>query len=211
MAQTQTQIQLMSEDEYFELDDNSPDVRYEFFNGASIAKKGEAPVHVTIAAQTSFALNNRLDNTTCQAGQNDLKVGSEQSKTYCFPDVLVWCENARWDEKRKNVLISPIVIIEVLSPSTQRIDKGAKLNAYLQIPELLDYLIVSSDRIFIEHYARLNEDDWRFRRYHAREPTIEFAALDLRIPVAQIYHKSELPEGVLQLDLPFDDAPSDED
>lgn len=195
----------MDEDEYFALEARSPFKKHEFFNGYVVAMAGVLPVHVTIAAQISCALNNRLNSTTSQAGGNDLKVRIAEEKINCFPDVVVWCQNARFDPVRKGVLLSPIVIFEVLSPSTQRTDRGIKLGAYLQIPELQDYLIVASEMVFIEHYSRINADDWRFRRYTNREQIISFAALNLEISVAEVYHKSEVPEGALQLELDWDE------
>ena len=97
-------------------------------------------------------------------------------------------------------MLNPHVLVEILWPSTQRTDRGAKLTAYQTISSLLDYLIVSPDMVQIEHYARQNETDWRFRRYLNRNQTIEFAILALEIPVAEFYGRLDVTEGVVTFD-----------
>lgn len=190
-------IELLSEDEYFALDERSS-IKHEFWSGQVVAMAGAAPRHVNLAGQVVTSLNIRLNSTTCLAGSGDLKVKSNDD-AYVFPDVVVWCEDAQWDERRPDILLTPLVLVEILSPSTQGIDRGAKLAAYQTIPSLLDYLIIWPHMVQIEHYARQTETDWRFRRYLNRSQTIEFAALNLEIPVAEFYRRLDVPEGIIAL------------
>ncbi|BCM92174.1 hypothetical protein IAD21_04053 [Abditibacteriota bacterium] len=196
------QIELLSEDEYFELDERSTR-KHEFWCGQVILRKAATPQHVILAGQIVTALATRLSETLCEVGTSDLKVKAND-EIYVFPDVVVWCENAQLDACRDNVLLNPLVLVEILSLSTESIDRGAKLAAYQTISSLLDYLIVWPDMVQIEHYARQNETDWRFRRYLNRNQTIEFAALGLEIPVAEFYRRLDVPEGVINLELPFE-------
>ncbi len=204
------EIELLSEDEYFELDERSP-TKHEFWHGQIVAMAGARPRHVQIVNRVANALTNRLSETPYEVGTSDLKVRASD-ETYVFPDVVVWCENAQFDARRPTVLVTPLVLVEILSPSTRNIDRGAKLAAYQTIPSLLDYLIVWPDMVQIEHYARQTETDWRFRRYLNRSQTIEFAALELEIPVSEFYRRLDVPEGIFTLETPFetDDAAREE-
>ncbi|RYX83704.1 Uma2 family endonuclease [bacterium] len=202
------QIKLLSEAEYFEMDARSS-IKREFWHGQIVTRPNCTPSHVILAGQVTTALTNQLRETPCEVGTSDLKVKSG-TDNYVFPDVVVWCEDAQWDSRHPNILLNPHILVEILSPSTQSIDQGAKLAAYQTIPSLLDYLIVWPDMVQIEHYARQTETDWRFRRYLNRSQTIEFVAQGLKIPVAEIYRRLDVPEGVFTLELPFESDDDDE-
>lgn len=197
------EIELLSEDQYFALDEASQ-TKHEFWHGHIVAMAGAAPRHVQIANRVSNSLTNRVTDSGCEVGSSDLKIKASD-ETFTFPDVVVWCEDARFDPRRPHVLLNPHILVEILSPSTRNADRGAKLAAYQTLPSLLDYLIVWPDMVQIEHYARQTETDWRFRRLLNRNQIIEFAAQGLTIPVEEFYRRLDVPEGVLNLELPFEE------
>lgn len=192
MAQPNWEEQLFTEKEYLALEDAS-DTRHEFWFGRIVAMAGAKDSHVSLASQASRALNNRLDDTPCQAGNGDLRVRlSDQS--YAYPDVVVWCDDARWGDKSHVTLLNPHVLIEVLSASTGARDRGIKLESYKRVPELLDYLIVSQSRVYIEHFRRLDAETWENKSYNRRAQVIRFGFQNLEIPVGEIYRRVDVPE-----------------
>lgn len=190
----------MTVEEYLEFEENS-EFKHEFWRGEIVNMAGARRNHNTLAAQISRVFNNRLDDTTCQATTSDLRVAINNNEDYAYPDVTVWCEDALWLEDAFDTLLTPLIIVEILSSSTQSKERSEKLNAYRNLPSLLDYLIVSPSRVAIEHYARTPQPDaWLNRRYTRRDEDIRFAALNLEIGVAEFYRRLEgVPEGVLPL------------
>jgi len=202
MMQPNWEEDLYSEEEYLGLEDAS-ERKHEFWYGRIIAMAGAKDSHVSLASQASRALNNRLDDSTCQAGNGDLRVRLEEGKAYSYPDVVVWCEDERWGDKSHVTLLNPRVLIEILSASTGARDWNVKLPAYKRIPELLDYLIISQSRVGIEHFRRNERGIWENYSYNRRAQIIHFAFEDLQIPVGEIYRRVDVPE---QLGLWDDDA-----
>ncbi len=194
------QIELVSEDHYFALDEASQ-TKHEFWNGHIVAMAGAAPIHNRITTRIVTALANRLADTNCEVTSSDQKIKAGET-IFTFPDVVVSCEDEQFDAVRPHVLLNPHILVEILSPSTRNRDRSAKLAAYQTLPSLLDYLIVWPDMVQIEHYARQTETDWRFRRLLNRNQLIEFAAQGLTIPVEEFYRRLDVPEGVLNLELP---------
>ncbi len=186
----------ISKQEYFALEAKS-EIKHELWWGEMIAMAGAHRDHVTVAANTFRALDNHLDGTPCQAGTSDLRVSLDDAENYAYPDVVVWCEDAQWDEARGDTLLTPLVIVEVLSPGTQLRDRRDKLDAYRDLPSLRDYLMVSPERVSIDHYFRADESEiWSNRRYIRRAQIVRLAALGVEIEVAEFYRRLDVPEGL---------------
>jgi Uma2 family endonuclease len=197
MAERKSEPRLYSEDEYLALDSDL-DVRYEFFDGHVVAMAGAGDKHVIITGQAVTALNNRLADTFCHAGSSDMRVQLENTPNYVFPDVVVWCDDARWADKARNTLLSPQIVIEGLSASTGHRDGSYKLELYKQIPSLMDYLIVSQNRVYIEHFRRGDEENkWDNFSYYRRDQIIRLGFMNLQIPVQEIYRRVDVPEQMI--------------
>ena len=203
MGHPQLKEQLLTEEEYFALEEQS-DIKYEFWHGHIVAMAGAAPIHNRIVNRIEFALTSRLLDTNCEIASSDQKIKASAG-VYTLPDVVVSCEDEQFDPIRTHVLLNPHILVEVLSPSTDAHDLGDKLAAYQSLPSLLDYLIVWTNMVRVEHYARQNEIDWRFRRLLNRSQTVEFASHALQIPVAEFYRRLDVPEGIINLQLPFEE------
>lgn len=199
---------IYTEEEYLEMDEKS-EVPLEFYDGIIIPRGGgtlENPdlmagatkKHVVLATQATVAIGRRLDDSPCEVGQSDLRVKLQGQKKFFYPDVMVWCEDARFEGKDDRTLLSPLIIIEVLSASTGHNDRGSKLEIYKQIPTLLDYLLISQNRVYIEHFRRTDEEGkWDNFSYYRRDQIIRFGALELEIPVGEIYRKVDVPEQLV--------------
>jgi Uma2 family endonuclease len=118
----------------------------------------------------------------------------ENSANY-LPDVVVYCDDAQFDERRPDILLTPILLVEVLSESTARIDREEKLDAYRQILTLRHYLMVHQNRVRVEHHRRVDEREWRLDIFHWRREQIEFSDLGIQVPLDEIYRRVDVPEG----------------
>lgn len=189
--------QSITKAEYFALEANS-EIKHELWWGEMVAMAGATRNHAVVTSNTLLALANRLDNTPCQAGVGDLRVSIDADENYVYPDVVVWCEDAQWDETAPvSTLLTPLVIVEVLSRSTQLRDRREKLNAYRNLPSLRDYLMISPDAVSVDHYARrADADGWTNHHYTQRAQVVRLAAFDLTIEVAEFYRRLDVPEGL---------------
>lgn len=176
MGEPALQPDLLTVEEYLAFEAKS-EIRHEYWNGYIRAMSGAAPPHVTLASQLSYRLNAALDGSTCQAGNSDMAVRIDAENAFVYPDVVVWCDEAEFDEMTPRILLTPLVVAEVLSPSTSSHDPTAKLQAYLKIPSLMDYLILSPERVSVEHYTRGQDGAWPYRHYVLRSQIIRLDRL----------------------------------
>ena len=195
-AQRELEEDFVSEAKYFDLLEKS-ETKLEWVSGEIRAMAGASSDHARISTRFATAINTRLPaHSTCEAVTSDVKTRVESADANYFPDVVLYCDDATFDPNRPNWLLTPMVIIEVLSPSTAGIDRTEKLDAYRAIPALRHYLLVDQKRVRIEHYRRTN-DGWHYEVYLWRREDIPFEDLDISVPVAEIYRRMELPEGFI--------------
>src|SRR5579863_2851325 len=139
----------MNIEEYFELEENSPDTRYEYLDGYVYMMSGGSANHAMISGNIYAALRSLLRGSPCRVYNSDMKVRVSE-KRYFHPDVTVTCD-AR-DRGTTDLIQSPRLVVEVLSPSTETRDRGRKLQSYLALPSVEAYLLVDSRTIRVEIY-----------------------------------------------------------
>ena len=122
-----------------------------------------------------------------------MKVWIETSGRYVYPDLCVSCE-PRFDDGHADVLLNPVLIIEVLSESTEQYDRGEKFYHYRRIESLREYVLVSQKEPLVERYVR-EGDFWSFTSVDDLEGSLVLASLDVEIPMRRIYAKALRPDG----------------
>jgi len=150
---------------------------------------GGSPDHSLIAANVIASLVAALRKTPCRVYDSDVYVRLSESR-YVHPDVTVTCDERDIEADKETPIEYPRLIIEVLSPSTEMIDRGKKLEYYRQCSTIEQYLLVDSRRFRVEHYRR-EGNVWSLRMYEWDE-VIELASLGMSIPVGEIYEKTRL-------------------
>ena len=130
--------------EYVELEASS-DVRYEFFDGAVYTMSGGSPDHSRLAANVISVLTAQLAGKPCQAFTSDLRVRVLDTGLATHPDVTVICGRLETDPEDAHTAINPVVVVEVLSPSTQRYDREENAAHYRRIPSLESYVLISRE------------------------------------------------------------------
>ncbi len=184
--------------EFWAMEEKS-EVRHEYLNGRVYAMAGGTPIHSKIIFKLSIAIGVRLRGNPCSGSNSDQLVKIERSGLRTYPDVLVSYPPERYDENEPNALLNPRLIVEVFSPSTQNYDRREKWAHYRQIPELRDYLLVSSDRVHVEHFTRNAQDQWVLWTGIERDEVLTVPDLSLEIPLDEIYEGLELPSGLTRL------------
>jgi Uma2 family endonuclease len=186
----------MTEEEYLAFQERSS-TRHEYVNGYVHAMCVPTTVHGRIVARFQVALTKRLGDGPCEAFSSGLKMRADiaSKNNYYFPDMMVSCDRERWGEQW---LLSPRLIIEVLSPSTQHIDRREKAATYPKIPGMEEYVIAAQGSAQLTIFRRA--EGWVAEVVSGLDAVAEFRSLDMSIPLAEIYrgviHESVLGENV---------------
>lgn len=165
------------------------DSKYEYVNGEVYAMTGGTIPHSAIAVNLLAALRPHMRGRSCQVLSSDAKVALSETGPGFYPDLSITCDSR--DQGAIEAIRYPCIIVEVLSPSTESYDRGAKFAHYRRIESLREYVLVSSDRINVEIF-RLNErNKWELTPYAAGE-TVQLVSLDFECPIELLYEDVKL-------------------
>ena len=150
------------------------------------AMSGGSPRHSRLAGRVFSHLDAQLNGSPCAPFTSDLRVRTPLGDQF-YSDVSVACGPMQNPEGIKHAYSNPIVIVEVLSPSTANYDRGLKFVLYREIPSLMDYLIFHSDTIHVEHYTRRANDSWFLQHYHGESAQIALPSIQCDLTLGSIY------------------------
>jgi Uma2 family endonuclease len=173
-------------EEYWQLTDLSLDQKYEYIEGQIRMMTGGSPAHGQLANRIGGMLDAALRDTDCNVYSSDVALALANFRSY-YPDVSVSCDPADWTRRR--AIEAPSVVVEVLSPTTETIDRNEKLLAYQHYPTIQEILLVDSRRCLIEHHHRTGPFTWPHRIFTHRDNVIELPAIDVSLSVKDIYFK----------------------
>lgn len=178
-------------EEYIELDKNSEE-RYEFFDGEVFAMAGGSIEHAVIAANTIRALGNKLEGKKCFVLTSDVRIKVPAALPYRYPDASVVCGEPITEELQgQQMLVNPILIVEVLSPSTAAYDLGDKFSAYQSITSFREYLVISQERPHVIQHVRQSSGKWLRSEASGLEATVTLESLDITLSLSEIYQRVE--------------------
>ena len=166
----------------------------EYLNGEILAMSGASLAHTRITLDIATELNNQLRGGTCEVITNDMRVKTGPKGAYFYPDIVVFCGEPQVEDNVFDTLLNPILVVEVLSPSTEAFDRGEKFRHYQELASLREYLLVSQDRVRIEHY-RLTKTQWVQTEFRGHEDVLSLASIGCELPVRDIYRR--VPDVIL--------------
>jgi len=185
-------IPSLTAEQYLAIERNC-EQKHEFFRGEMFAMSGATRAHNQITFNLARVLGNQLLDRECTAYVNDMRVNITPTGLYTYPDVIVTCEEPMFEDGQLDTLLNPQVIIEVLSESTEKYDRGKKFEHYRQIHSLTDYVLVSQDHAQIERFTRQQDDQWLLSEASGLGATLGLPAVDCQLVLADIYAKVEFP------------------
>ena len=159
----------------------------EYLNGQIFAMSGASRAHSLITSNISNSLYNQLVGSDCEVHSSDMRV-QPSPIAYFYPDVVVACGEPRFEDDVFDTLLNPIVIVEVLSPSTAAYDRGEKFSHYRQLTSLRDYILVSQHRCCVEHHWR-QDRQWKHTEFWALEDVLPLTSIGCQIPLRDIYRR----------------------
>jgi Uma2 family endonuclease len=183
----------ISAEEYLRLE-RAAEFKSEFYNGEIIAMAGASRFHNRVKENLAIEIGSQLKKGPCQSFSSETKVNVDQTGNYFYPDILIVCGNAEYQDGNLDVLLNPTVVIEVLSPSTENFDRGMKMLNYQRVPSLREYLVVYQDQPLIQHYAKQADDTWVQTRFEGMSATLKLLEGKAAIPFEDIYNRIEFTE-----------------
>jgi Uma2 family endonuclease len=162
------------------------EVRHEFLNGEVWAMTGGTPEHSALAAAFIAGLTAALRGRPCRVFTCDARVRIPATGLSTYPDVAVVCDRLENAPEDPDALVNPVLLVEVLSPSTEGYDRGAKAAHYRRIPSLQEYVFASQTEAHVEVFRRGAGGSWELREARAGG-TVELASLGIRLDVDALY------------------------
>lgn len=175
----------LSEQDYLKLE-RAAQYKSEFVGGEMFAMSGGSARHSRLAVRVLAKLEEQLEGSSCTPFTSDLRVRTPLGDQF-YPDVSVACGPIQNSGGSADVYTNPVVIVEVLSPSTANYDRGLKFVLYREIPSLNDYLVFHSDAIHVEHYSRQTGGSWLLRDYHGEDARIQLTSIHCELTLNSIY------------------------
>ena len=173
-------------EEYLERE-RSTDSKSEYFSGEIFAMAGASRAHNLISSNVSAALTVQLRDRPREVYVNDMRVQADQSRQYSYPDVVVVCGEPQFRDGREDTLSNPLVIVEVLFPSTEANDRGEKFLRYRQISSLTDYILILQNTRHLEHFVKQIDGSWRMTEADEGE-TVVLTSLGCALSLGDIYN-----------------------
>lgn len=187
-AQPKYETSYYTAQDYFEIDNNTPEQKFEYFFGEVTAMAGTTTTHNIIAINILISISNQISNK-CRIFMSDVRLEVKRNAIYFYPDLILTCDEE--DIKNKKSISNPCLVVEVLSPSTEAKDLNEKLDSYTKIPSVMYYIVVGQTPFSVKVYERANHF-WKFVLYTQAEDVIPLPLLDLSLNMTDIYRNIEI-------------------
>ncbi|HEX5084869.1 MAG TPA: Uma2 family endonuclease [Blastocatellia bacterium] len=176
-------------EEYLELDKNSED-RYEYFDGEVFAMAGGSPNHARISGNVYSALQSKLRGGRCEAFNSEMRLKVPLALPYRYPDASVVCGEPVFDEiDGQQMLVNPVLIVEVLSPSTAAYDLVDKFSAYQSIDSFREYLLITQDRPHVIQHVKQSKKRWLRIEIDGMESEVKLESVNATLALIELYER----------------------
>lgn len=182
----------ISIEEYLQAEKSSP-IKHEYIQGQIYAMTGASDAHVTITANLVALLRNHIRGTGCRLYVADMKARIESLDIFYYPDIMVTCDSR--DTQFEYFKRYPSLIIEVLSPSTEALDRGDKFSDYQELDTLQEYVLVGQNRQRIDCFRRNSEERWVLYSYRGNQQ-LELTSVNFSCPLADVYEDVAFPANL---------------
>jgi Uma2 family endonuclease len=178
-------------EEYLALE-RQAEYKSEYFNGEIFAMTGASRRHNLVAGNVLASLHTQLRNRPCEIYPSDMRVKVSPTGLFTYPDVVIVCGEPIFDDKQRDTLLNPTVLVEVLSKSTASYDRGEKFEHYRKLDSLAEYLVIAQNKYHVEHYIRQPDNRWLLSETDDIQKTIHLSSIECDLALADIYDKVEV-------------------
>ena len=181
-------IRKLTPAEYLDIE-RAATYRSEYFDGEMFAMAGGSPRHSLIKVNICGEIRARLKRSPCTAYGSDLRILVSATGLYTYPDASVICGPLEFEDQRRDTVLNPTLLVEVLSDSTEAYDRGKKFSHYRQIASLREYLLVPQEEAKIERFLRNDDGTWTLTGASGLDSTLPLPALGIEIALREVYDK----------------------
>ncbi len=186
-----TQPQYLTPEEYLEIE-RKAEYKSEYIKGTMVAMSGASLAHDQITFAARRALAEQMSGGPCNTFGSDVRIAARAGEAYFYPDVSVCCDKADLADGQADTVLNPVLIVEVLSPSTEAYDRGRKFSFYKMIGSVREYLLIGSQSMTADLYTRQAEGRWLLTSFSNLADVIELQSVGCRLEMAKLYEKAAL-------------------
>lgn len=186
----------LTPDEYLELEEKA-EYRSEYWDGVMVPLHGEPPEmvgasenHNLISLNIAVQFRQKLGDN-CRTYLTDMKVWVESWQRFFYPDVILVCGERKFYNNKRNAIENPILLVEVLSNSTEAKDRGEKFRAYRTLESLKEYLLVAQDKTVVEQFVKQDDGSWKLWATIGMDSTINLFSVNIELKFGDIYENVE--------------------
>ena len=183
-------LKRMTIDEYLEFEEHA-DVKHEFIDGEMFLMAGGSINHNQIAVNTIINLGNKLKDKPCRVLNSDMRLHIDMFDLFTYPDVMVICGKPELYADRNDTVTNPVLIVEVLSPSTRNYDRSSKFTYYRSIPTLKEYVMIDQNKYHVEYYRKLKTGEWLLSDHDSIESAFTLQSLEIELSLKDLYQQVE--------------------
>jgi Uma2 family endonuclease len=194
-AQVLYQPEYYSIAEYLALEEEA-EYKNEYHDGEIFPMAGSTTNHNRIALNLCTALDITTNNLDSQVFMSEVKLWIPKIRRFLYPDVMVTAEQPRYYQTRKDAIVNPLVIVEVLSKSTKDYDKGDKFKFYRTLPSFQEYLLINQWEVYVEQYVKTVGNQWTFSEYESLEAVLKLNTIPFQMRLADLYKRVEFEPEV---------------
>jgi Uma2 family endonuclease len=172
--------------------DRQATTRSEYISGEVLAMAGASFAHNLIVSNLISSLRPQLRAGSCRAVASDLRVQISATGMYAYPDVVVVCGEPIFSDEYLDTLLNPILLVEVLSASTEAYDRGEKAAHYRRLESLEEYVLIAQDRVWVEHCTRQGPQQWLLTEMSNPQEQLHLACIGGTLAISDIYEQVDL-------------------
>ncbi len=190
--------------EYLALED-AAEYKSEYYQGEIFAMAGGSVNHNQIITNVISQLNQTHPRHKCRSFATEVKLWIEELDLFTYPDLMIICDKPQFYPGRTDVILNPLIIIEVISKSTEAYDRGKKFQFYRSIPSFQEHILIDDYSVHVDQFYTNTQGKWTLTDYNDNQAILTFAKIDFEIPLEKIYHlvdfelkesePAETPEG----------------
>jgi len=181
----QSTKKVASMDEYLTTERRSA-THHEFADGRVIARSGSNRGHNVLVSNTAIALGSRMHGNRNEIYISNMRVKLKNSYV-CYPDLVVVSGEPSFADANSDLLLNPTLIVEIFSNQTNSSDKTNKLESFLAMDSIKEFVLLKEEEMRVEHYARQNAKQWIYRIYNERDDVISLDSINCKISLSEIY------------------------
>ena len=168
------------------------EIKHEYTSGLVVAMAGASRAHNLITGNVARRFGNQLEGKPCETYSSDMRVRTTPTE-YTYQDVVVVCGEPQFEDAEVDTLLNPTVIVEVLSKSTERRDRVEKFSDYRGMPTLKEYILVSQNKMHVEHYVRQPDNEWTVTDINQPDGKVTISSINGELHLSEVYDRVKFP------------------